>query len=215
MAAMNRFRAATVLGIGESASLVEARRAFLSLSRLVDPDRFADLSEADRSAANAAIAQLNEAIDVFASEIPGDEENPWSAEYSETEHQPRDDETPWSAEELRNVRTSLLEEIAELSMDIPAVEARLADLTSDSGDDPADAGGMTFELRQEMAFVRNYQDMLDQAHRALARIEAKTYGTCESCGNPIGKFRLQAFPRANLCLLCKEAEEGEQERSLT
>jgi len=48
---------------------------------------------------------------------------------------------------------------------------------------------------------------MDQAQRALARIEAKTYGICESCANPIGKFRLQAFPRATLCVLCKEAEE--------
>jgi len=30
---------------------------------------------------------------------------------------------------------------------------------------------------------------------------------CENCGKPIGKYRLQAFPRATLCRTCKEAEE--------
>ena len=30
---------------------------------------------------------------------------------------------------------------------------------------------------------------------------------CESCGNPIGKMRLMAFPRATLCMSCKQREE--------
>ena len=53
----------------------------------------------------------------------------------------------------------------------------------------------------------NARDLLLQTDKALGRIEAGTYGTCESCGGPIGKARLQAFPRATLCLECKQAEE--------
>ena len=34
-----------------------------------------------------------------------------------------------------------------------------------------------------------------------------TYGVCESCGQPIGKMRVMAFPRATLCLSCKQREE--------
>jgi hypothetical protein len=34
-----------------------------------------------------------------------------------------------------------------------------------------------------------------------------TYGICESCGEPIGKMRLMAFPRATLCMTCKQREE--------
>ena len=39
------------------------------------------------------------------------------------------------------------------------------------------------------------------------RIEDGTYGICESCGEPIGKMRLMAFPRATLCMTCKQREE--------
>ncbi len=46
-----------------------------------------------------------------------------------------------------------------------------------------------------------------QIDRALARIEDGTYGVCESCGQPIGKLRLMAFPRATLCMTCKQREE--------
>ena len=42
---------------------------------------------------------------------------------------------------------------------------------------------------------------------ALERLKGGTYGMCESCGNPIGKMRLMAFPRATLCMTCKQREE--------
>ena len=58
-----------------------------------------------------------------------------------------------------------------------------------------------------MSLANNARDMLEQVQHALDRIDAKTYGTCESCGKAIGKLRLQAFPRATLCMSCKQAEE--------
>ena len=30
---------------------------------------------------------------------------------------------------------------------------------------------------------------------------------CENCGKPIGKARLEAFPRATMCVTCKQREE--------
>ncbi|MBU4337387.1 MAG: TraR/DksA C4-type zinc finger protein, partial [Actinobacteria bacterium] len=48
---------------------------------------------------------------------------------------------------------------------------------------------------------------LQQTQHALDRIRSGTYGVCESCGEPVGKARLQAFPRANLCVECKQREE--------
>ena len=77
----------------------------------------------------------------------------------------------------------------------------------DAGDDEADAGTKTFERELEFALSQNAQDLLDQSERALARIDAGTYGVCESCGQPIGKARLQAFPRATLCVTCKQRQE--------
>jgi DnaK suppressor protein len=213
MAKMSRFEAAAVLGIDESASLVEARKAFLSRVRLVHPDRFMDFPEGDRVAATKAMAQLNDAIDAFASQaLVGEDPD---EEDSDTRQRVRDDESPWTAEELRSVREALLNEVTELEQNIETAEAGLADLIRDSDDgardDQADAGSNSFEREHEISLARNYRDSLDQVQRALARIEAKTYGMCETCGNPIGKFRLQAFPRATLCLLCKEAEESIQE----
>ncbi|MDH6191902.1 RNA polymerase-binding protein DksA [Streptomyces sp. CZ24] len=49
--------------------------------------------------------------------------------------------------------------------------------------------------------------MLRQTEQALVRLDEGTYGTCENCGNAIGKARLQAFPRATLCVDCKQKQE--------
>jgi RNA polymerase-binding transcription factor DksA len=49
--------------------------------------------------------------------------------------------------------------------------------------------------------------MLLQNLHALERLDDGTYGICESCGNPIGKLRLQAAPRATLCVPCKMKQE--------
>ena len=58
-----------------------------------------------------------------------------------------------------------------------------------------------------MSLAANSRDLLSQVERALQRLDDNTYPVCESCGNPIGKARLQAFPRATLCVSCKQREE--------
>ena len=83
----------------------------------------------------------------------------------------------------------------------------LADASDNAGDDQADTGSKTFEREHEMSLANNARDMLVQVERALHRIDDGTYGICERCGNPIGKARLQAFPRATLCVTCKQSEE--------
>jgi DnaK suppressor protein len=123
----------------------------------------------------------------------------------------RPGEDPWSDAELAEVRKELEEEAAGLHADIARVAAdiaaRLTDAISDAGDDPADAGAKAFEREQELALSETARGLLEQTERALARIDAGTYGVCESCGKAIGKARLTAFPRATLCVQCKQREE--------
>ena len=120
-------------------------------------------------------------------------------------------EKAWTPKELADVQAELLADRDRLAVELAATESGIADLVRYSGDgagdDVADAGSKTFEREQEMSIADNARDLLLQTDKALGRIEAGTYGTCESCGGPIGKARLQAFPRATLCLECKQAEE--------
>ncbi|HLQ54879.1 MAG TPA: TraR/DksA C4-type zinc finger protein [Streptosporangiaceae bacterium] len=123
----------------------------------------------------------------------------------------RQGERRWTEAELARVRDTLAAEVAELRVEIDKAESdiadRLRDAVGDAGDDQADAGAKTFEREQEIALTHNARELLAQSERALSRIDAGSYGTCESCGEPIGKARLQAFPRATLCVACKQREE--------
>ena len=120
-------------------------------------------------------------------------------------------EAPWSAAELKSIRAEIATDLERLRRELAVVEAEMDDLIADSGegagDDQADSGTKTFEREHEMSLVINARDMVLQTERALERIDAKTYGNCEECGAAIGKARLQVFPRATLCMICKQKEE--------
>jgi RNA polymerase-binding protein DksA len=120
-------------------------------------------------------------------------------------------EKPWTKAELGKVRAELEAQVRDLRGEITDAEQSWAALQRDSGegagDDQADAGTKTFEREHEMSLAANSRDLLSQVERALQRLDDGTYPVCESCGNPIGKARLQAFPRATLCVTCKQREE--------
>jgi RNA polymerase-binding transcription factor DksA len=122
-----------------------------------------------------------------------------------------DGEAPWSGAELKSVRTEISKELARLRVELAHVEAEMNELITESGegagDDQADSGTKTFEREHEMSLVINARDMVLQTERALDRIDNKSYGNCEECGYAIGKARLQVFPRATLCMICKQKEE--------
>ena len=123
----------------------------------------------------------------------------------------RPGEEAWTDAELAQVRKELKEEALSLHADIAAaasqIAERLGDAVGDAGDDQADAATNAFEREHSLVRIQNAQDLLDQTERALHRIDAGTYGVCESCGKAIGKARLLAFPRATLCVACKQREE--------
>jgi RNA polymerase-binding protein DksA len=123
----------------------------------------------------------------------------------------KDGEGPWTKSELNDIKKELERELVRLRAELAAAEIEINDLLRDSGDgagdDQADAGTKTFEREHELSLLNNNRDMVVQCERALARITDGTYGVCELCGHPIGKARLQVFPRATMCMVCKQREE--------
>lgn len=123
----------------------------------------------------------------------------------------KEGEGAWTKAELKEVLDELHEQQTHSAGLIEKQESELTGLMRDAGDgaghDQADMGATSFERDHELTVLSNERDKLAQIERALQRIEDGTYGVCESCGNPIGKMRLMAFPRATLCMTCKQREE--------
>jgi len=63
-----------------------------------------------------------------------------------------------------------------------------------------DMASVTFDRELDEGLGEGAQQTLEQIDRALARLEAGTYGICEHCAKPIGEERLRARPWATLCI---------------
>jgi RNA polymerase-binding protein DksA len=123
----------------------------------------------------------------------------------------KEGEEAWTKAELKEVLDELHEQRDHSVEILRQQENELTGLMRDSGDgaghDQADMGATSFERDHELTVLNIEREKVAQIDRALARIDNGTYGVCESCGNPIGKMRVMAFPRATLCLTCKQREE--------
>ncbi len=67
----------------------------------------------------------------------------------------------------------------------------------------ADSGQNTAEKALVLSMAEGVLESVREIDAALARIDEGTYGSCESCGQPIGDERLDARPVARLCVSCK------------
>ncbi|MGB8362000.1 MAG: TraR/DksA C4-type zinc finger protein [Acidimicrobiia bacterium] len=103
---------------------------------------------------------------------------------------------------LEEDKERLEEQIEDYERDLE--EARLTESSSDRSPDPgnAEASSMKLEYAKELSVEQNTLDLLDKANRALARIDAGTYGICESCGNSIPVERLDVLPYSTVCVTC-------------
>ena len=87
------------------------------------------------------------------------------------------------------------------------LEEKLEKLTKvDFGDD-IDSGEQESDEAEEIAanipLLNTFRDRLADIDKALEKIEASTYGICESCGNEISMDLLEIDPESRLCKICK------------
>lgn len=103
---------------------------------------------------------------------------------------------------LEEEKERLEEQIEDYERELE--EARLTESSSDRSPDPgnAEASSMKLEYAKELSIEQNSIDLLSKVSRALDRVNAGTYGICESCGQPIPVERLDVLPYITLCVDC-------------
>jgi RNA polymerase-binding transcription factor DksA len=123
----------------------------------------------------------------------------------------REGEEPWTEPEVAEVRADLVADLDRLHREMADLQTTIQHVmresTDGAGDDQADTGAKAYEREQELTFLAATKETIFQTQYALRRLDLQTFGSCEACGNAIGKARLQAFPRATLCVSCKQREE--------
>jgi DnaK suppressor protein len=114
-----------------------------------------------------------------------------------------------SEAQLVELRGKLDEESARLRRQIAERRQALAGITTsrpDEGDWASDSVDQGLLAR----LVDRDAKLLREIERALARMQAGTYGICEVTGEPIELPRLRARPWARLSLGAKEGREREE-----
>lgn len=86
------------------------------------------------------------------------------------------------------------------------------DLTLSTDDLMDEVDLASSELNQSVSLRLRDREriLLHKIELALSKIEAGTFGICDSCEEPIEVKRLEARPVAELCVRCKEQQEQEE-----
>lgn len=103
--------------------------------------------------------------------------------------------------DLQRQRANLLEEAGIILTNRPELEP-----FPDLSDQATAEVDQNFTLRLK----EREQKLLKKIDEALDRMETRTYGICERCGQEIPYKRLKARPVTTLCIECKTLQEQEE-----
>jgi DnaK suppressor protein len=104
--------------------------------------------------------------------------------------------------DLLNVeRAATLARIAAMATEFEEIVTATAGSNTDDEHDP-EGSTIAFERAQVAALLVEARAYLTDLDRALARLDAGTYGTCARCGSPIASERLAARPATQTCVSC-------------
>ncbi len=76
--------------------------------------------------------------------------------------------------------------------------------------DPADRASLESDRNFTLRIRDRERKLIAKIKEALERIENRTYGICEECGEEISKERLKVRPVTTLCIECKTRQENEE-----
>lgn len=113
----------------------------------------------------------------------------------------------------KDIRARLQDEQRRIAAEIAALTEADAQSEADRagragrGNHMAEDASETFEHEKSLALLQNLHAIEEQVARALVKLDAGTYGTCDECGRPIAAERLEAIPYATLCIDCKAKRE--------
>lgn len=106
-----------------------------------------------------------------------------------------------SADDLLAERARTVARIEALTREFDGIVEAAELVATDDEHDP-EGHTIAFERQQVAALLRDARSHLGELDDALGRLSARSYGTCDSCGEPIAAERLAARPTARTCIGC-------------
>lgn len=79
--------------------------------------------------------------------------------------------------------------------------------------DEVDTANDSILLAADMRFSNRESLYYKKIIKTLTKMESDAYGMCDDCGDPITYQRLIARPTSEMCILCKEESEREENQN--
>jgi len=104
---------------------------------------------------------------------------------------------------MDDVRQTLIERKLELETELERLTAPPTSGAAVSfGKRVGDGTTEAVERLSTTATARSLSRTISDIDRALAKLEAGSYGICDDCGHAIAADRLEALPAASQCVAC-------------
>jgi DnaK suppressor protein len=112
-------------------------------------------------------------------------------------------------EEIKEIEHMLLSQRAELLRLISRSSAWEKDISKLERGDLQDMAATSLEREMTFAMGSREREEFRMINSALKKINLKTYGICEGCGENVNIKRLKIVPFAQYCMECKSSMEQE------
>ena len=114
-----------------------------------------------------------------------------------------------NVKEIAFFRTALEERKKKIETNLNATSTEMHAMRCNELKDEGDHAAMSLETAVDNAILGQQSKELGEIELALDRINHKTYGICDMCGDDINIERLKVKNFARYCITCREVVEKE------
>ena len=118
-----------------------------------------------------------------------------------------------SDKQLAELRDRLMGEAERIRTNFQLKKHEYENNSITGAKDEVDSANDNILLAADMRFSNRESLYYKKIMKTLSKVESDQYGMCDECGDPITYSRLVARPTSEMCILCKEESEREENQN--
>ena len=118
-----------------------------------------------------------------------------------------------SDKQISELKDKLLGEAERIRTNFQLKKSEYEENSLTGAKDEVDSANDNILLAADMRFSNRESLYYKKIMKTLSKIESEQYGMCDECGEAITFSRLIARPTSEMCILCKEESEREENQN--
>ncbi|MFL5784679.1 MAG: TraR/DksA family transcriptional regulator [Bacteriovoracaceae bacterium] len=118
-----------------------------------------------------------------------------------------------SEKQIAALRDKLMSEAERIRVNFQLKKQEYEANSITGAKDEVDSANDNILLAADMRFSNRESLYYKKIMKTLSKIETEQYGMCDDCGDAITYTRLMARPTSEMCILCKEESEREENQN--